>query len=198
MVSYLKVIILSFFNVFFVCVITIKVVLNYYMKKFLFLLCCIFQNESFIWLGEKFCSQDSSVPLPDYFLYCLFECTRYFCNTHLNCCTSCGAKSYSLCMDNCSDCASIDHFFFVFVLNCYNGYTTLIHHTIYFGKILPKTGLSHSHLRISKNKVNCYQKAGVTCPYFLLLCHPSFFPGISSSPWIFDRSKSSPSMQGSC
>ena len=31
-----------------------------------------FPESSVIWLGDKICSQDSSVPLPDYFQYCLF------------------------------------------------------------------------------------------------------------------------------
>ena len=86
----------------------------------------------------------------------------------------------------------------VFVLNCYDGYTTLIHHSIYFGKILSETGLSHVRHHISKHKVNCYQEAGDVCSYFILIWYSSFSPGISSSPWIFALSNSSPSMHGLC
>ena len=96
---------------------------------------CIFPKSSFMWLDDKIRNQDSSVPLPDYFMYCLSNCAHNFCITHLNCCSSCGVKSHSLCIDNCSDFASSDHFF-ILVLNCYDGYTNLLHHIIYFRKIL--------------------------------------------------------------
>ena len=85
--------------------------------------------------------------------------------------------------------------FFVFDLNCYNVYTTLIHHhIIYFGKTLSETGLSHAHRHISNLRVKCYQEAGVICSYLILIYSSCFFPGIYSSPWISDRSKSSPYM----
>ena len=66
---------------------------------------------------------------------------------------------------------------FVLVLNCYGGYTILIHNIIYFGKILSETGLYHAHHRISKHKVNYYQEAGVVYSYrgfslFQNLLHP--------------------------
>ena len=88
--------------------------------------------------------------------------------------------------------------FFIFILNCYNGYTTLMHHIIYFRKILSETELSHSQLRFSKNKVNCYQEAGVIWSNLILIYSSSFFPGNSTSLWISDRSKPYPAMQGLC
>ena len=90
---------------------------------------CKFPKVSLLRLDDKIHSQVLSVSLPDYFQYCLFECAHNFCRTHLNCCTSCGVKSHSICSDKCSDYASSDHFP-ILVLNCYYGYMNLIHHII--------------------------------------------------------------------
>jgi len=62
---------------------------------------CKFPNIPLLRLDDIIHSQDSSVSLPDYFMYCLFKCARKFCNTHLNYCSSCGAKSHSTCFDKC-------------------------------------------------------------------------------------------------
>ena len=152
-----------------------------------------FRTHLFLGLMRKFITKTH--------LYCyeIISCIAFLAvlanslNFHLICCSSCDAKSHSICMDNCSDCASNDHFF-CFIPNCYNSYTTLIHHIIYFGKILSETGLSHAHRLISKLRVKCYQEAGVICSYLILIYSSCFFPGIYSSPWISDRSKSSPYM----
>jgi hypothetical protein len=83
----------------------------------------IFPKSNFKCLCDKRHSQDSSVPLTDYFQYCLFNCAR----THLTCCFYCSVKSHSFCLDKCSACASRNYFFY-FVLNRYDGYMNLIHH----------------------------------------------------------------------
>jgi hypothetical protein len=72
---------------------------------------CKFPKISYISLGDKICSQDSSVTLTDYFQYCLFHCIQNFCRSHLNCCSFCGVTSHSFCTDKCSDCDSKDHLF---------------------------------------------------------------------------------------
>jgi len=72
---------------------------------------CKFPKKSFPWLGDKIRSQDLSLPLPDYFWYCLFECACKFSHTHLNCCSCCGVKSHYICVDKCSDCPRSDRFF---------------------------------------------------------------------------------------
>ena len=66
--------------------------------------------------------------------------------------------------------------FSIFALNCYDGYTNLIHHIITFRKILLETVLSPAHHHISKQRFQCYQEAGVICSYFILICYSSFFP----------------------
>jgi len=43
--------------------------------------------------------------------YCVFNCAPHFCRTYLTCCSYCGVKSCSFCLDNCSDCASRNIFF---------------------------------------------------------------------------------------
>jgi len=70
-----------------------------------------FQNPSFIFQRDKMFSQDPSVSLPNYSMYCVFECANKFCNTHLKCCSYCGAKSHPFCPDKWSDCAISDHYF---------------------------------------------------------------------------------------
>ena len=110
-------------------------------------------------------------------MYYLLDCTHNFCDTHLNCCSSCGAKSHSICIDKCSDCASSYHFFHSCpkLLRWLHEHGTS-YHTIYFGKILIETGLSHAHHHIPKQKVNCYQEGGVIISCFILICYSIFFP----------------------
>ena len=67
------------------------------------------QDKSFIFLHDKILSLDPSVTLQEYFKYSFFNCVSTFCITHLNCCSSCGVKSHSYCLDECLDCASSNH-----------------------------------------------------------------------------------------
>ena len=60
--------------------------------------------------------------------------------------------------------------------------------------MLSETGLSHTRHRHATKKINCYQESGVKYSYLYAI--RVFFSGISSSPWILDRPKSSLSMQG--
>ena len=134
-----------------------------------------FQSTSFPWLRDEIRNQDSSVPLPDYFMYCLSSCARKFCNSQLSCCSSSGAKSHSIYMDNCSDCVSSDHFFrFCTKLLQWLHDPDTSHHLL--SKILSATELSHAHLCISKNKINYYQEAGVICSYLIFIYSSSLFP----------------------
>ena len=57
----------------------------------------------------KFLSQDPSVTLQEYFQYSFSRCVSTFFITHLKCCSSCGVKSHSFCLNNCSYCASRNH-----------------------------------------------------------------------------------------
>jgi len=73
---------------------------------------CEFPEPIYMLLGDKIRSQDSSVTLTDYFTYCLYYCVNIFCRTHLTCCSYCGVKTCSFCLDICSDSASSNHFFY--------------------------------------------------------------------------------------
>jgi hypothetical protein len=72
---------------------------------------CKFPHPCYVTIGRKLRSQDSSITLPDYFMYSLYHCAYKFCDTHLKCCTFCGVTSHRYCTDKCSDCDSNDHLF---------------------------------------------------------------------------------------
>jgi hypothetical protein len=62
---------------------------------------------------DKIRANDSSLTLPEYFHYSLFQCSTAFCRTHLKCCNGCGRTSHpnTDCDASCSDCPSSAHRF---------------------------------------------------------------------------------------
>jgi len=68
--------------------------------------------------------------------------------------------------------------FLIPVLNCYDGYTNLIHHIISSSpleKCCQKLDYLMSTTAFQSKKINCYQEAGVICSFFIHICYLSFF-----------------------
>ena len=76
---------------------------------------CIITKPDFMDIDRRLRDKDTSLTLPEYFRYSLFNCSTAFCRTYLKCCFMCGLKSHSdkriLCFDLCSDCLSPGHCF---------------------------------------------------------------------------------------